>query len=136
MNHCPEFREHLEDAALGDAPAPEFTRHLAECPACTAELARQRALVQRIDAAVHAVVRAQPPSQLHAGVAARLTAARPSFWNAGRVRAAVLAAAVAAALTFGIGLRALDHPSAPAPDVTALTSWHSPTASLLDPEWR
>jgi len=79
---------------------------------------------------------AQPPPQLHAGVAARLTVARPSFRRADRLRLAVLAAAVAAALTFGIGLRTLDHPSAPSPDLTALTSWQSPTASLLDPEWR
>jgi anti-sigma factor RsiW len=135
MNHCSEFREHLEDVALGVAPAPSLSRHLAECAACAAELERQRALVQRLDAAVNAIVRAQPPPQLHAGVAARITAAPVSRRRAMGLRIAAFAA-IAAALILGIGFRTLERPPAPPSELSALTAWHSPTASLLDPEWR
>lgn len=134
MNRCARLRDDLEDVALGAAATPELSRHLAECSACAAELERQRALLQRIDAAVHAVVRAEPPAQLPAGVAARLTATRrPAIWNARRPWYAALAVATVAALLVSFGFRVLEPPPVSQTELSALTAWRSPTASLLAP---
>lgn len=130
MNPCLDLHEQLEEVALGAVPAPELSRHLAECPACAAEVERQRALLARIDAAVHAVVRAEPPPQLPAGVAARLTAARRP---AVRPWYAALAAAALVALIASVGLHALVRPPVSSSELSALTAWRSPTDSLLAP---
>ncbi len=131
--NCAELREQLEDIALGATTTPELRSHLAECATCAAELERQRALVRRLDDAIHAVVRAEPPPNLLAGVAARLTYVRWYPWSAVRPRMAVWAAAAACAVVLALGFRALERPPAPRSDVSALAAWRSPTISLLEP---
>jgi len=134
MSPCSQLRDQLEDVALGGAATPELSRHLAECAACAAELERQRVLARRIDGAVYAVVRAEPPPQLPAGVAARLTAGRrPGARHARRPWYAALALAATCALIVSFGYRALERPPVAHSDLSALATWRSPTASLLEP---
>jgi anti-sigma factor RsiW len=134
MNPCTHFRGQLEDVALGGAATPEFSRHLAECAACAAELERQSALARRLDVAIRAVVRAEPPSQLSAGVAARLAAARrPGTRSPLRIWSAALAAVAACAVIAILGSHALERPPTAPSELSALSAWRSPTASLLEP---
>ncbi len=134
MSRCSKLRGDLEDVALGGAATPEFSRHLAECAACAAEVERQRALVRRLDDAVLAIVRAEPPPQLAAGVAARLTAARRlGRRSALRSWSAALAVAAVSALIVSFGFRALERPPVAPSELSALSAWRSPTASLLEP---
>ncbi len=134
MNACSNLREQLEDLALGGSVTPELSDHLARCEACATELKRQRSLVQRIDAAVYTIVRAEPPRLLPADVAARSTAGRRATprnnlrqWTAGLAIAAIFA------LMVTIGFRTFERPPAVHADVSALSSWRSPTDSLLEP---
>jgi len=134
VNRCLELREQLEDLALGGTATAELSGHLDDCPACAAELERQRALMRRLDDAIDAIVRVEPPPQLLAGVAARLRPARrASPSSAVRRRITAWALVAACALLLAIGLRTLERPHAPRSELSALTEWRSPTASLLQP---
>ncbi len=134
MNDCSNLRDRLEDVALGEPVPPELSRHLAECETCAAELARQRLLAKRIDDAVNAVVRADPPPQLPADVATRLRPARgPVSRDAFRQWSAALAVAAIFAGIVTAGFRAFERPPVAHADLSALSSWRSPTASLLEP---
>lgn len=134
MTRCAELREQLEDVALGGAATPEFGSHLAGCATCAAELERQRAMVYRLDDAIHAVVRAEPPPELIAGVNARLTLARWYPWSTMRQRIAVGAAAAACAVILAFGFHALERPPPPRSELSALATWRSPTVTLLEPQ--
>jgi anti-sigma factor RsiW len=135
MSDCAQFREQREDVALGAVPAPAFASHLAGCPACAQDVDRQRALARRLDTAIQALVRAEPPAELFTGVAARLEAARPPRgWNPRRLRPAAFAAVAVCALVAGLGWHALERPPVSSdPGLAALSAWRSPTASLLEP---
>lgn len=134
MNRCGELREQLEDAALGVAATIELEGHLAECPACAAELERLRALVQRLDETIQTAVQMEPPPGLLAGVSARLSpAVRASAWSQVRLRIGVWTAAVTCALILALGIRALEPPAASRSAVSALAAWRSPTLPLLEP---
>ncbi len=134
MTDCAKLRDHLEDAALGEAETPALRGHLAECEACAAELERQRRLALRIDGAVRSVVRAEPPPQLPAAVAMRLTGAprphRPR--NVLSRSSPLLALAAVLALIATIGFHAFERPGVAPSELSALMSWRSPTGSLLD----
>lgn len=131
MSRCGELRDELADVALGGQAGDALSRHLAECPACAAELERQQALARRMDAAVRTLVQAQPPARMLEGVATRVRVAqrRPARRAWGAIAAG---AAIAASVALIFGLRAL-QPQAPVAGVVALTHWRSPTASLLEP---
>jgi anti-sigma factor RsiW len=134
MSRCATFRGQLEEIALGGEATPEVRRHLAECAACAAELDRQRALLRRLDGAIAAIVRAEPPPHLFAGVDARLTAAQPpAARNARRIWSAAVAAVAACALIVSLGFHALQRPPVADSELSALSAWRSPTASLLEP---
>ena len=132
MNRCVELHEQLEDLALEGTAPSELTAHLNECAACVAELERLRALAERLDGAVAAIVRVEPPAQLAARLAPRST-------GVARRRIAAWASLAACVVVLVIGLRVLDRPAASRSELTrlteltALTEWRSPTASLLEP---
>lgn len=130
MSRCAELRDELADVALGGQAGDGLSSHLAQCPACVAELERQRALVQRMDAAVRALVQAQPPARILEGVAARVRGAQPQPWRRPWIGIAA-GAAIAASVAIIFGLRAL-QPQTPASNIVALETWRSPTASLLE----
>jgi anti-sigma factor RsiW len=134
MNGCSNLREQLEDFALGAEVTPELSDHLAQCDECATELKRQRALLKRIDGAVYAIVRAEPPAQLRIDVTEQLMAVRgPASRNPLRRWSAALAAAAIFALIVTVGFRAFERPPVAHSELSALSSWRSPTASLLEP---
>ncbi len=132
MNHCDEMKDALAEVALGEQPSETLAAHLAECAACTARLERQRALAQRMDAAVLALVRAQPAERLQEDIAARFRLAAPGSRR--RQRSWIAAgAALAASIALFLGVRGLQPHTTPIPNTVALTQWRSPTAVLLEP---
>lgn len=116
---CPESRSALLDCALGLAPPPPLAGHLAGCAECRAELERLRTRAAAIDAEL--VRGAAPPPALEERILERVAHRR-------RWPALAAAAAVAAALL----LFAILTRPAPQPQLT-LSSWQSPTRSLLTP---
>ena len=134
MNACSAFGEELSDVALGSAPSEALSAHLAQCSACTALLARQRALAARMDAAVHALVSTQP-ERLPENIVARIRFARPQSQHQNRPWAGIAAcAAIAASLALIFGLRGWEPHAPTGANVVGITQWHSPTAALLEPQ--
>jgi len=132
MNDCPRFGEELSDVALGRAPSDALCEHLAQCSACTAQLERRCALAARMDAAVQALVRAQPSGRSE-DIAARARVAQPQAQNR-QWPVLVAGAAIAASLALIFGLRMLPPHSPSTANIVGLMQWHSPTASLLEPQ--
>ncbi len=116
---CGELRPALLDCALGLAAAPPLAAHLAACAECRAELELLRQRAAAIDAEL--ARGAAPPPALEERILERLAHRRR--WPA----LAAAAALAAALLLFAI----LTRP-APEPRLT-LSSWQSPTRSLLTP---
>jgi hypothetical protein len=134
MSACSNLREQLEDLALGGSVTPALSDHLVECEACASELKRRRLLAQRMDAAVYSIVRAEPPPQLPADVAAQLTVTRgPASRNTLRQWSAALAVAAIFALMVTIGFRTFEPQPTVHSELSSLSSWRSPTDSLLEP---
>jgi anti-sigma factor RsiW len=134
MNHCEAMSDELIEVALGRPASEALRTHLEECSACAAELERQRALAGRMDAAVNALVRSQPPSRLLASIAARArNTPQTQRWNRALPRAAVVAALVASIAGLIFGFRAMHPAATPASSTAALAAWRSPTAVLLKP---
>jgi anti-sigma factor RsiW len=131
MTTCTAWASAIDDVALGVAPSSAFATHLHTCAACAEQLERRRALAQRIDGALGAYVRAEPPARLAERIATLVWAKRSRH----RRRAWLVGIPVVAALAAGLlifvdalgGGRAVIHPT----DVAALEAWRSPTASLL-----
>lgn len=132
MNDCGAMNAELAEVALGNAASKEFDTHLRECPACTAELERRRALARRMDAAVNVLVRAEPPSRLLESINLRARSTRRrQQWIGPWQRVALGAVLVAGVIGLMFGLRGLQPPVARGADVAALTAWRSPTRMLL-----
>jgi anti-sigma factor RsiW len=139
MSRCDALRGELADAALGQPVSEPLRSHLGECDICAAELQRQRALVQRMDAAVGRLVRAEPPAKLLKAVRERTRRAgplageaRPRSWSRQRVGIAA-GAAIAACLAIAVGVNVLRPHGTPVSSAIAVTAWRSPTAVLLEP---
>jgi hypothetical protein len=132
MNHCESLRDALEDAALGCTPSEALVAHIAQCSSCTAELDRRRALAFGIDAAVVAIVNAQPSSRLAERIIAQ-TRNAPQIPPSNRAwpRIAVGVALAASVTALIIGLRETTPPATHDHDLSALSAWHSPTATLM-----
>jgi hypothetical protein len=112
---------------LGQTPEPELAAHLAICPVCQAALEDRRAMAARIDAALHRSAAVEPPGYGPQRVMARIHgAANPRRWW----RWAVVGSALAAMF---IAIFLWVRRPAPVADVTALSSWRSPTQGLLRP---
>jgi hypothetical protein len=139
MSRCDALRDDLADAALGQPVSEALHSHLGECQVCAAELQRQRALVQRIDASVGRLVRAEPPAKLFDAVRERAQGAgpldleaRPRSWSRRWVGIAA-GAAIAACLAIAVGVNVLRPHAPPVSSAVAVTTWRSPTAALLEP---
>lgn len=119
---CREWRPALLDSALGLTAAPPLAGHLEACAECRAELKRLRDRAAAIDAVVARA--AAPPPGLEDRILERLAHRRrwPALAAAGALAAALLLFAI------------LTRP-APEPPLT-LSSWQSPTRSLLTPPLR
>jgi len=130
MTTCTAFASALDDVALGATPTKALARHMTTCAACATQLERRRALARRIDGAVGAYVRAEPPPALAERIASRATVPRARRWRPVWLGVPVGVALAAGVLVFVYALgagRGAVHPT----DVAALDAWRSPTASLL-----
>jgi anti-sigma factor RsiW len=139
MSRCDALRDELADAALGQPASEALRRHLEECEHCAPELQRQHALVQRMDAAVSGLVRAEPRAKLLESVQERTQRAGPLAGEAGprtwsRQWVGIAAgAAIAASLAVAVGVHVLRPHATPVSSAVAVTTWRSPTAALLEP---
>jgi len=95
---CEPYRKALSEAALaGERASGEAAAHLDHCAGCRRDFAQERALVQRIDAALGSLAAADVPASLVPGVRARIAAGTGSpaaFW----LRASFLPGAAALAV--------------------------------------
>lgn len=132
MIPCAAMNDELIGVSLGEVASETLSIHLTECRACASKLERQRVLAQRMDGAVNALVRAEPPSRLLESISARFRSGqRPRTWTGARPEVAVGAALAASVIGLMLGLRAPQPPVTPAAPV-ALTAWRSPTDALLE----
>lgn len=138
MTPCPAWRDPLLDfvlGGLGPVAVRELEDHLRVCPPCADALVELRARAQELDAALTQFVRrAEPSPDFRARVLAALDA-RPSPALHGLAAQAALAAAalflLAGALLPSLGPRLAGRPQPEPHPVLALSTWRSPTESLL-----
>jgi anti-sigma factor RsiW len=127
MTGCPQWKEAIADCALGKTPEPDLAAHLAICPQCQDALRESRAMAARIDEALHRRAAAEPPLYGPERVLARIhgRADTRAWWRWAAVGSAVLAVSIAIAMWV--------RRPAPEANVTALSTWSSPTQALLRP---
>ncbi len=127
MNACPKWREELIDYALGQSPGAALEAHLAACPDCSQALEAWRQKAAQMDADVQQLTAAEPRVQGPERVLTQIRQLSPNTPFYGRV--------ALAALVLTISLIAVLYRSTPPKKVLfpvmALTTWHSPTESLL-----
>jgi anti-sigma factor RsiW len=132
VNDCEAFDDEIVDVAFGVAPSHALTRHLESCSACSGNLENRRAVAQRIDRAVRALVHVEPPQSMTERIAARRRSVRLRRWSGSWVGVPIAAALAVVALIVAFGVR---HPGVihREPSTAVLTAWRSPTAALLTP---
>jgi len=110
---CERYLDALSDVAAGEAPSPEFEKHLEACDACRAELAALRQALARVDGELTGLLSAEPSASLLPRVRAAVEADRsphPARWLGSPVWLAVAATVlVAAVLSVFVG----EQPSTP-----------------------
>jgi hypothetical protein len=125
--NCSSWMDAIADCALGKKPAPDLAAHIAICPQCENALREGRAMAARMDAALRRSAAAEPPLYGPERVLARIhgqTDTRAKW------RWAAVGSAMAALL---IAIVMWVRRPAPVADVTALSTWRSPTQALLSP---
>jgi len=124
---CSKWLDAITDCALGKTPEPDLAAHLAICPGCRNLLRDSREMAARIDEALCRSAAVEPPIYGPERVMARIHTQTRAWWRWTVVASAVLAVSIAIVIAMRV------RSSAPAPDVTAFSTWHSPTQALLRP---
>jgi hypothetical protein len=126
MKGCSGWMDAINDCALGNTPEPDLAAHLLICPECQNTLRGSRAMAARIDEALHRSAAVEPPLYGPERVMAGLHGQTDTraWWRWAAVGSAV---AVLIAIVMSMPRRA------PEADVTALSTWRSPTEALLRP---
>lgn len=124
---CSGWMDAIAECALGKTPEPDFAAHLAICPQCQNALRESRAMAARMDAALHCSAAAEPPLYAPERVMARIHGQTDT--RARWIWAAVVSAVLAVSIAIVMWVRR----PAPVPDVSALSTWRSPTQALLGP---
>ena len=121
--NCSGWTDAIADCALGTEPGPALAAHLAVCPQCANAFRESRAIAVRIDQALGRRAAVEPPLYGPEQVMARVIAqAEPaSWWRWAAV------GCVVALIAIVIWMRR------PTPELTALSTWRSPTQVLLQP---
>lgn len=127
MTACSQWKEAIVDCALGSAPTAELAAHLAHCEICSAALASCREKSAELEAGMRSLTAVEPrpygPERILARLASR--SSRRYFWRWALVGFAALACLVAA-LQWPV-----QRERAAPVSIEALSSWRSPTESLL-----
>jgi anti-sigma factor RsiW len=123
MTSCSNWADAIADCALGTEPGPALAEHLAVCPQCASALRESRAMAARIDEALDRRAGVEPPLYGPERVMARVAGqAEPRQWWRWAVVGCMV---VLMAIVMWI--------RRPRPEVTALSTWRSPTEQLLRP---
>ncbi len=127
MKGCSMWTDSIAGFALGDLPEPDLAAHLAICPLCQKALQDSRAMAARIDESLRRSAAVEPPLYGPERVMARIHGQTDTrgWW-----RWAMVGSALAAVL-IAIVIWARRPPSEA--EVTALSTWRSPTQALLRP---
>ncbi len=127
MKGCAHWREAIAGCALGKTPDPDLAAHLAICPQCESALREGKAMAERMDAALQRRAAVEPPLYGPERVMAHIHGQTDTraWWRWAVVGSAVLAGLIAIAMWV--------RPPAPEADVTAFSTWRSPTQALLRP---
>jgi hypothetical protein len=127
MMGCSSWMDAIADCALGKMPEPGLSEHLAICAHCENALRESRAMAARMDEALHRSAAAEPPLYGPERVMARIHGQPDTraWWRMAVVGSAVLAVVIAIVMWV--------RRPAPVVDVTALSTWRSPTQALLSP---
>jgi len=128
MNACPQWGEDLIDHALGQLPGAELEAHLAACPGCSEALEAWRQKAAQMDAGVHQLTAAEPRAQGPERVLTQIQQRSPVKPFYGRIALAALMLTVSLVVV----LYRPTQPKKVVPfPVMALSTWRSPTESLL-----
>jgi len=127
MTSCPEWADAVAECALGTEPGPALAEHLRVCPQCENALRESRAMAARIDEALDRRAAVEPPLYGPERVMARVIVRTDTrrWWKWAAVGSAVAAMLLAIVMW-------VRRPTREA-DVTALSTWRSPTQALLQP---
>ena len=136
MKDCSSWTDEITDCALGMTPEPGFAAHLATCPQCQNVLRDSQAMAARMDEALHRSAAVEPPlygpervmARIHSSPARRTRHRQThtrAWWRWVVAGSPVLALAIAIVIS-------VRRPASVA-DVTALSTWRSPTQALLRP---
>jgi anti-sigma factor RsiW len=128
MNACPQWREELIDCALGQPPGAALEAHLAACADCSEALKAWRQKAAQMDAGVQQLTTAEPRARGPERILTQIQQLSPGKPLFGRI-------ALAAVILTATLIVVLYRPAPPkkvAPfTVMALSTWRSPTESLL-----
>ncbi len=127
MNACPQWREELIDHALGQSAGAALEAHLAACAGCSEALKAWRQKAAQMDAGVQQLTTAEPRAQAPERVLTHIQQLSPGKPLYGR---AALAALILTVALFVVLYRPAPPKKVPFP-VIALSTWRSPTESLL-----
>ncbi len=136
MTVCGEWRERLEDHALGLPADAPLAQHLATCAVCAAALVEWRAHAGQIDAGVRRLIAAEPSTDFSSRVLAEIRQPQsPWAWNPrwSVAFAALALAAVIGVLAFALrrGRERRDQADQASSAAAVLSRWRSPTEPLL-----
>ena len=127
MTACPQRREELIEHALGQPAGAALEAHLAICAGCSEALQAWRQKAAQMDASVQQLTAAEPRTQAPERVMAQIQQLSPGRPLYGRMALAALTIAASLILV-------LYRPGPPKKvpvTITALSTWRSPTESLL-----
>jgi anti-sigma factor RsiW len=127
MNACPKWEEELIDHALGRPPGAALEAHLAACADCSEALQTWRQKAAQMDAGVQQLTAAEPPAYGPQRVLTQIRQLSPGKPFYGRVAVAALILTVSLIVVL---YRPARPKKVPFP-VMALSTWRSPTESLL-----
>ena len=135
MTACVDWRDQLEDHALGRPASAELAVHLAACPVCAAALGQWRQRAEQLDAGVRQLVASEPTAGLPARLLAMVSAQPAHGAWAFAWKPAIAALAVGVALTVSIyvvrGALESREQARVLSSAVVLSQWRSPTESLL-----
>jgi hypothetical protein len=137
MNPCDRWRDGIAEHALGSPGAPGLAEHLANCPACSAALARMQSLTAKIDGGIRQMAAAEPDANGAARILAQVhSQAEQARWRqpVGRTVAAAFAVLIFLAASLGVMWRVRsqrENAEAALSLASRISSWKSPTQELL-----
>jgi anti-sigma factor RsiW len=126
MTPCREWKDALIDHALGQPADAALEAHLAGCPACAAALLAWRERAAQLDPAIRQITASEPGPYGPERILAR-TALRPRRPFHGRLVWAMTLIVLVALAFYKLARKE----PAVNPSLTALSTWRSPTQSLL-----